>query len=172
MVDGMQLIVVRGITCRAPGIPVLKHSELVPIGCSRLIGEPVQAWTIYLSERLWVVGNSVSPAYFAESRDVPLLQMPIPIFLSEGILLPPQVIDQMALYLKDVSQEIFLPSGGKVAADEGWAVAVWVNAHPLELLVAGSAVLRLDDLELPQRGIQGGIAVDSLLNLHLYYYYL
>ena len=94
---------------------------------------------ICLSERLWVVGNSVSPAYFAESRDVPLLQMAAPIFLSGGILLTPQVVDQMALYLKDASQEIFLPIGGKVAADEGWAVAVWVNAHPLEFLVALAA---------------------------------
>ena len=129
-------IVIRGITCGAPGIPVLKHSALVPIGCSRLIGEAVLAWMICLSERLWVVGNPVSPAYFAESRDVPFLQMAIPIFIGEGILLPPQVVDQMALYLKDASQEIFLPSDGKVAADEEWAVVVWVDAHPFELLVA------------------------------------
>ena len=94
---------------------------------------------------------------------MPLLQMVTPNFLDEGILLPPQVVDELVLYLKDVIQEIFLPSGGEIAADEGWAIAVWVDAHPFELLVA---------LELAQQCLQAGIAVDNLLNLHLYYYEL
>ena len=129
---------------------------------------------------------------------MPLLQVAAPIFIGEGLPCPPQVVDELTLYFKDAGQEIFLTSGhflqlrsqslqlytraahmhfslfsftllaGKVAADEGWAVAVCVYAHPLELLGALAAQsLRLGHLELAQQGLQAGITVDDLLDLHI-----
>ena len=47
--------------------------------------------------------------YFAQNFDVPLLQVAEPIFLSEGLPCPPQVVDEFAFNFEDVVQEFLLP---------------------------------------------------------------
>ena len=61
----------------------------------------------------------------------------------------------------------FAFAAGKVVADEGWPVTLWVDTHPLNFVgVMAVEPLRLGDLELAQHGLQILVAMDDFFHLH------